>query len=62
MTWFVLHPLILTTLIVCCYTAFAFPEEDFKTILTRGVRGSQQVVMFSIVDGMVVYFYCAKYN
>lgn len=52
-TWLMLHPLILSTLIVCCYTFFAFPEEDTKTILSRGVRASQQVIMFSIVDGMV---------
>ncbi|XP_077283815.1 glycosylphosphatidylinositol anchor attachment 1 [Arctopsyche grandis] len=52
-TWLLLHPLILTTLVVCCYTVFMFPEDSSKMLISRGIRASQQAIMFSIVDGMI---------
>lgn len=59
--WLLVHPLVLVAIIVLISTFITFPEEQIKTILLRGVGGTQHALTYSILDSMIYgsWFYSA---
>ncbi|XP_029052423.1 glycosylphosphatidylinositol anchor attachment 1 protein [Osmia bicornis bicornis] len=51
--WILLHPFMITTLIIMCYTYVHFSTDPFLSILFRGYRATKQAFVYSIMDSMI---------
>ncbi|XP_043786986.1 glycosylphosphatidylinositol anchor attachment 1 protein [Apis laboriosa] len=53
LTWIFLHPFIIASLFIICYTYVNFSSDSFFSILFRGHRAIKQAFVFSIMDSMI---------
>lgn len=53
MFWMLLHPFVITSLLILCYTYINFSTEAPLSILFRGYRATKQAFVFSIMDSMI---------
>jgi len=51
--WIMLHPFILSTIVVMGYTYLNFSADPIPSLLLRGYRANKQALVFSIVDCMI---------
>ncbi|KAK1132162.1 hypothetical protein K0M31_016288 [Melipona bicolor] len=51
--WISLHPFMIASLIIMCYTYVNFSSDSLPLILFRGYRAIKQAFVFSIVDSMI---------
>ncbi|XP_043277849.1 glycosylphosphatidylinositol anchor attachment 1 protein isoform X2 [Venturia canescens] len=52
-TWTLLHPFVLTSLIVMFYTYGYYSEEKFMAILGRGLEATKSSMVFGVIDSMI---------
>ncbi|XP_015438425.1 PREDICTED: glycosylphosphatidylinositol anchor attachment 1 protein [Dufourea novaeangliae] len=51
--WILLHPFVISNLLVMCYTYINFSTDPFLSILFRGYHATKQSYVFSIMDSMI---------
>ncbi|XP_017795411.1 PREDICTED: glycosylphosphatidylinositol anchor attachment 1 protein [Habropoda laboriosa] len=51
--WILLHPFMISSIIVICYTYVHFSTDPFLLILFRGYRAAKQAFVFSIIDSVI---------
>ncbi|XP_003707027.1 glycosylphosphatidylinositol anchor attachment 1 [Megachile rotundata] len=51
--WILLHPFMISSLIIICYTYVQFSTDPFLSVLLRGYRATKQAFVFSIMDSMI---------
>ncbi|CAK9812158.1 Glycosylphosphatidylinositol anchor attachment 1 protein [Anthophora plagiata] len=51
--WILLHPFMISSIIVICYTYIHFSTDPFLSILFRGYRAAKQAFVFSIMDSVI---------
>ncbi|XP_031830500.1 glycosylphosphatidylinositol anchor attachment 1 [Nomia melanderi] len=51
--WVLLHPFVISSLLIICYTYINFATDPFLSILFRGYRATKQAYVFSIMDSMI---------
>ncbi|XP_043263869.1 glycosylphosphatidylinositol anchor attachment 1 protein [Colletes gigas] len=51
--WILLHPFVISSLLVLCYTYINFSTDSILLILYRAYRATKQAYVFSIMDSMI---------
>lgn len=51
--WILLHPFVLSNLVVMCYTYVNFPADSIPMLILRGYRAVKDAYVFSIIDSMI---------
>lgn len=51
--WVFLHPFIIASLFIICYTYMNFSSDSLFSILFRGHHAIKQAFVFSIMDSMI---------
>ncbi|XP_063983235.1 glycosylphosphatidylinositol anchor attachment 1 protein [Diachasmimorpha longicaudata] len=52
-SWALLHPFLITSLIVAGYTYFHFSEENLGSLAVRSFDATKKALLFSIIDSMI---------
>lgn len=51
--WLLLHPLIVVIVVVVINSKIVFPDQGIEDVLKRGIKATQQALVFSIIDSMI---------
>lgn len=51
--WIILHPFVLSSIVIMTYTYVNFSEENLTTLAIRGLDATKKSFVFSIIDSMI---------